>query len=72
MKGEENASEKFYLDKRLFDFSDYTQNSKFKRKDEFKGNVISEFIGLKSKLYSLISVNNEKRTRAKGIKKAKT
>ena len=72
MKGEEDASEKFYLDKRLFDFSDYTQNSKFKRKDEFKGNVISEFIGLKSKLYSLISVNNEKRTRAKGIKKTKT
>ena len=72
MKGEEDASEKFYLDKRLFDFSDYTQNSKFKRKDEFKGNVISEFIGLKSKLYSLISVNNEKRTRAKGIKRTKT
>ena len=79
IKGEEDVYEKFYLDKRLFDFSDYSQNSKYydvvnkksigKMKDEFKGNVIIEFIGLKSKFYSLVSVNNEKRKRAKGINK---
>ena len=38
-------------------------------KDEFKGRVINEFIGLKSKMYSLISVDNEEVTRAKGINK---
>ena len=49
--------EDFYLDKELFDFSDYPLNSKFydpvigKMKDEFKGVIISEFVGLKSKMY---------------------
>ena len=27
--------------------------------DKFKGKIISEFIGLKSKMYSLITVDNE-------------
>ena len=38
-------------------------------KDEFKGRIISEFIGLKSKMYSLISVDNEEVTKAKGVNK---
>ena len=38
-------------------------------KDEFKGKIISEFAGLKSKMYSLISVDNEEVTRAKGVNK---
>ena len=38
-------------------------------KDEFKGLIISEFVGLKSKIYSLISVNNKEATRAKGVNK---
>ena len=67
--------EDFYLDKDLFDFSDYPLNSKFfdpvnkkivgKMKDEFKGKIISEF----SKMYSLISVDNEEVTRAKRVNK---
>ena len=71
--------EDFYLDKDLFDFSDYPVNSKFfdpvnknvigKMKDEFKGRIISEFIGLKSKMYSLISVNDEEVAKAKGVNK---
>ena len=35
-------------------------------KDEFNGNKIDEFLGLKSKMYSLIS-NNMEMNKAKGI-----
>ena len=35
--------------------------------DEFKGRIISVFIGLKSKMYSLISVDDEEVTKAKGV-----
>ena len=38
-------------------------------KDEFKEKIISEFAGLKSKMYSLVSVDNEEVTKAKGINK---
>ena len=37
-------------------------------KDEFKGKKVNEFDGLKSKLYSLISVDEEV-TKAKGVNK---
>ena len=57
----EGVFESFYEDKNLFDFSDYSLNSKFydpvnrkvigKMKDEFKGKIISEFIGLKAKMF---------------------
>ena len=36
-------------------------------KDQFKGRIISEFIGLKSKIYSLISEDEEEVTKAKGV-----
>ena len=68
IKGED-VYEVSYSDKHLFDFSNYPVNSKYhdpangsvlgKMKDEFKGVPISEFIGLKSKMYSLISVDDE-------------
>ena len=58
--------EYFYKVTDLFDFSDYPQGSNFfdlvnkkfigKMKDEFKGKIISEFGGLKSKMYSLTDV----------------
>ena len=58
----EDVYEDFYQDKNLCDFSDYPLDSKFfglvnknvigKMKDEFKEKIISEFVGLKSKMYS--------------------
>ena len=60
-------------------FSDCPRHSKFfdsinkkvigKIKDEFKERVISEFIGLKLKMYSLIDVDDEEVQKAKGINK---
>ena len=60
MKLKQDVYEDFYEDKNLFDFSDYPLDSKFsdpvnknvigKMKDEFKGKIISEFVGLKSKM----------------------
>ena len=74
-----NFYEDFYLDKDLFDLSDYSLHSKFfdpvhkivigKMKNEFKGKIICEFAGLKSKMYSLIIADNEEVTIAKGINK---
>ena len=56
----EDTYEDFYEDKNLFDFNDYPLNSEFfdpvnkkvisKIKYEFKGKMISEFVGLKSKM----------------------
>ena len=63
----------------MFDFNDYSLNSKFndpvnkkvigKMKDEFKGKIISEFVGFKSKMYSLIAVDSEEVKKAKGVNK---
>ena len=79
MKLKQDIYEDFYGDKNLFDFSDYPLNSKFfdsvikkvivKIKDEFKGRIISGFLGLKSKMYSLISADDKEVTKAKGVNK---
>ena len=37
--------------------------------DEISGKVISEFVGLKSKMYWLVTVDDEEKVRAKGINK---
>ena len=75
----EDVYEDFYEDKNLFDFSNYSLNLQFfdptnkkvigKMKDEFKGQIISEFVGLKSKMYSLIAVDAEEVKKAKGVNK---
>ena len=64
----EDVYEDFYKDKNLFHFSDYPLNSKFhdpnnkkvmgKMKDEPKGKIITEFVRLTSKMYSLIAVDD--------------
>ena len=71
----EDVYEDFFQDKSLFDFSDYPSHSKFfdpvnekvigKMKDEIKERKISEFAGLKSKMYSTIGVDDEEVTTAK-------
>ena len=38
-------------------------------KDEFKGNIICEFVGLKSKMYSLVSLDGEENRKTKGVNK---
>ena len=38
-------------------------------KDEFNGIKINEFVGLKSKMYSLISIDNKEVNKAKGVNK---
>ena len=63
----------------MFDFSDYPLHSKLfdpvnknvigKMKDEFKGKIICEFVGLKSKMYSLIDADGEEATKAKVVNK---
>lgn len=68
----------FWNDKDKFDNSDYPENSKCfdktnkkvirKFKDEAAGIPITEFKGLKSKMYSYIKDNQKYEKTAKGIK----
>ena len=70
---------KCFKDKHVFDFSGYPKDSVYydilnkkvlgKMKDEFIGTKINEFCGLKSKMYSLISVDDKEVNKAKGINK---
>ena len=75
----EDFYEDFYKDKNLFDFSDYPQDSKFfdlddksvfgKMRDKSKGKIIREFLGLKSKMYSLIAVDSREIKKEKAVNK---
>ena len=59
----EDVYEEFFKWKDLFDFSNYSKDSKFfdvtnkrvigRMKDEFGGVIVNEFVGLKPKLYSI-------------------
>ena len=69
----------FWNDKDRFDNSDYSENSPYfdktnkkvigKFKDEAAGIPITEFVGLRSKMYSYIKDNHKGGKTAKGIKK---
>ena len=79
IRGVDDICEKIYEDKDLFDFSDYSKESKFydnknkrvigKMKDEMGGKIVSELMGLKSKMYSLIKVDDEEKIRKNGVNK---
>ena len=63
--------------KHLFDFSNYPKDSKFfdqankkvigKMKDESEGKIIGEFVGLKSKMYSMKNIDGKESNTAKGV-----
>ena len=69
----------FFNDKDKFDFSEYNKNSKYfdncnkkvlgKFKDETNNIPITEFIGLRSKMYSYIKNDDNENKTAKGIKR---
>ena len=69
----------FFADRERFDNSDYPSDSKFyfaenkkvigKFKDETAGVPIREFIGLKSKMYSISLDNDKDSKKAKGVQK---
>ena len=73
----ENIYEDFYEWKDLFDFSNYSKDSMFydstnkkvigKMKDEYGGAIVDEFIGLKSKIYSIKKIDGSESTTAKGV-----
>ena len=73
----ENVYEEFFIWKDLFDFSNYLKDSKFfdeanknvigKMKDEFGGVIENEFVGLKSKIYSMKKNDGKESNTAKGV-----
>ena len=73
----ENIYEEFFKWKDLFDFINYSKDSKFfdetnqkvivKMKDEIGGVIVEEFVGLKSKMYLMKKVDGKEYNAAKGV-----
>ena len=73
----ENLYKEFYKWKDLFDFSNYLKDSMFyddtnikvigKMKDEYGGAIHDQFIGLKSKMYSIKKINSSESSTTKGV-----
>ena len=73
----EYVYEEFFTRKYLFDFSNYPEDSKFfdqankkaigKMKGELEGKIIDEFVGLKSKMHSMLSDDGKESNTAKGV-----
>ena len=69
--------EDFIKWKDLLDFSNYSKDSKLfdetnikvidKMKDEFGGVIVIEFVGLKSKMYSMKKIGGKENNTAKGV-----
>ena len=69
--------EKNFKYKHLFDSRNYPKDSKFfdptnnkvicKMKDESEGKIIGEFVGLKSKMYSMKNIDGKESNTAKGV-----
>ena len=72
-----NVYDQYFKDKHMFDFSGYSKDSVYycdlnkerlgKMKDELNGVKIDEFVGLKSKIYPLISFDGKEVNKAKGV-----
>ena len=73
----ENVYEEFFKWEDLFDFSNYSKDSKIfdetnkkvigKMKDEFGGVIVIEFVGLKSKMHSMKKIDGKECNTAKGV-----
>ena len=73
----ENVYENVFKWKDFFDFSNYSKDSKLfdetnkkvigKMKDEFGGVIVIEFVGLKSKMYSIKKIDGKEYNTAKGV-----
>ena len=76
----EDVYEKNFKHKHLFDFSNYSEDSKFfdqankkvigRMKDESEGKIIGEFFVLKSKMFSMKNIDGKESNTAKGVNKA--
>ena len=77
IRGLRDIYDRICVDQGVFDFSNYLKGSRFydacnkkvigKMKDELGGKMIAEFVGLKSKMYSLVTVDDEEKIRSKGV-----
>ena len=77
IKGVDSVYDEVFRDKKLFDFSGYDKRSRYydhvnkkvigKMKDEMSGKIIAEFVGLRPKTYSIVTVDDETLVRAKGV-----
>ena len=73
----EDIYEDFYKDKHLFDLSKFSKDSKFfypvnekvifKMKDAHKGKPIRKFIGIKSKIHSILLDDGKELNKAKRV-----
>ena len=73
----ENVYDEFFKWKDLFDFINYSKDSKFydddnkkvigQMKDEMGGVIIDEFMGLKSKIYAVKKIDGKETNTAKGV-----
>ena len=73
----EDVYEEFFKHKHLFDLSNYPKDSKFfyptnnevigKMKDVSLGKINYEFVGLKSKMYSMKNIDGRESNTAKGV-----
>ena len=73
---DEDPCEKMYKYKELFDLSNFSVSSKYycsdnkkvvgKMKDEYGGKSILKFVGLKSKMYSILDESNNEKSTSKG------
>ena len=73
----EDVYEEYFKQKGLFDFSNCPKDSEFfdqankkvigEMKDESEGKIIDEFVGLKSKMYSMKNIDGKESNTAKGV-----
>ena len=76
----EDVYEEFFKHKHLPDFNNFSKDSKFydsqnemvvgKMKDEYEGILINKFVGLKSKMHSVLLDDGKESNTAKGINTA--